>query len=136
MPQRRYMNPESICAPPGNFSWVAQTDNTVYLAGQVGIDKDGNSVGLGDAGAQVRQAFLNIESTLKELGGTLDNIVKVTTYVVGKENLDRARAGRKQIMDEGLMTIKPASTLVVVAGLADDHWLVEVDATAVHVKRT
>ena len=131
MPERRYMNPESVCAPPGNFSCVAQADKTVYLAGQVGIDKDGNSVGSGDAGAQVRQAFLNIEATLKELGGTLDNIVKVTTYVVGKENLARARAGRKQIMDEGLMTIKPASTLVVVAGLADDHWLVEVAATAV-----
>ena len=131
MPERRYINPESVCAPPGNFSWVAQAEKTVYLAGQVGIDKDGNSVGLGDAGAQVHQAFLNIEATLKELGGTLDNIVKVTTYVVGREHLGSARAGRKRIMDDGLMTIKPASTLVVVAGLADDHRLVEVDATAV-----
>ena len=131
MPERRYINPKMICAPPGNFSWVAQAEKTVYLAGQVGIDKDGNSVGKGDAGAQVRQAFLNIDATLKELGGNLDNIVKVTTYVVGKENLAAARGGRKQIMDDGLMKNKPASTLVVVAGLADDDWLVEVDATAV-----
>ena len=58
MPERRYINPKSICAPPGNFSWVAQAEKTVYLAGQVGIDKDGKSVGKGDAGAQVRQALV------------------------------------------------------------------------------
>ena len=130
MPERNYMNPESLPAPPGNFSWVVKVDKTVYLAGQVGIDNDGKTVG-GDAGAQAKQAFYNIEAALKELGGTLDNIVKVTTYVAGKEHLASARDGRKAIMDEGRMTNRPASTLVVVAGLADDDWLVEVEATAV-----
>ena len=51
--------------------------------------------------------------------------------MVGKENLDSARAGRKAIMDEGLMTNKPANTLVVVAGLASYDWLVEIETTAV-----
>ena len=131
MPKRRYINPESIVAPPGNFSWVVQSDKTLYLAGQVGIDKDGKTVDPKDAGAQVQQALRNIDATLRELGGTLDNIVKTTTFVVGKENLDSARAGRKAIVDEGLMTIKPANTLVVVAGLADDDWLVEIETIAV-----
>ena len=131
MPNRRYINPESIVAPPGNFSWVVQSDNTLYLAGQVGIDKDGKTVDPKDAGAQAKQALYNIDATLRELGGTLDNIVRTTTFVVGKENLDSARAGRKAIMDEGLMTNKPANTLVVVAGLADDDWLIEIETTAV-----
>ena len=131
MPNRRYINPESIVAPPGNFSWVVQSENTLYLAGQVGIDKDGKTVDPKDAGAQVKQALYNIDATLRELGGTLDNIVRTTTFVVGKENLDSARAGRKAIVDEGLMTNKPANTLVVVAGLADDDWLVEIETTAV-----
>ncbi len=131
MPKRRYINPESIVAPPGNFSWVVQSDNTLYLAGQVGIDKDGKTVDPKDAGAQAKQALYNIDATLRELGGTLDNIVRTTTFVVGKENLDSARAGRKAIMDEGLMTKKPANTLVVVAGLADDDWLIEIETTAV-----
>ena len=131
MPNRRYINPESIVAPPGNFSWVVQSENTLYLAGQVGIDKDGKTVDPKDAGAQVKQALYNIDATLRELGGTLDNIVRTTTFVVGKENLDSARAGRKAIMDEGLMTKKPANTLVVVAGLADDDWLIEIETTAV-----
>lgn len=131
MPNRRYINPESIVAPPGNFSWVVQSENTLYLAGQVGIDKDGKTVDPKDAGAQVKQALYNIDATLRELGGTLDNIVRTTTFVVGKENLASARAGRKAIVDEGLMTNKPANTLVVVAGLADDDWLVEIETTAV-----
>ena len=131
MPNRRYINPESIVAPPGNFSCVVQSKNTLYLAGQVGIDKDGKTVDPKDAGAQVKQALYNIDATLRELGGTLDNIVRTTTFVVGKENLTSARAGRKAIVDEGLMTNKPANTLVVVAGLADDDWLVEIETTAV-----
>ena len=131
MPKRRYINPESIVTPPGNFSWVVQADKTLYLAGQVGIDKDGKTVDPNDAGAQAKQALYNIDATLRELGGTLDNIVRTTTYVVGKENLDSARAGRKAVVDEGLMTIKPANTLVVIAGLADDDWLVEIETIAV-----
>lgn len=131
MPERRYINPESVCPPPGNFSWVVQSEKTLYLAGQVGIDKDGNCVDTKDVAAQVGQALRNIDATLKELGGSLNSIVRTTTFVVGKENLDGARAGRKAIMDEGLMTNKPANTLVVVSGLASDDWLVEIEATAV-----
>lgn len=131
MPKRSYINPESVATPPGNFSWVVQVDKTLYLAGQVGIDKDGNTVGRGDAGAQVKQALYNIDATLREFGGTLDNIVRTTTYVVGRENLDSARAGRKAVVDEGLMTNKPANTLLVIAGLADEDWLVEIETTAV-----
>ena len=131
MAKRQYINPESIVAPPGNFSWVVQADKTLYLAGQVGIDKDGKTVNPKDAGAQVKQALYNIDASLRELGGTLDNIVRTTTYVVGKENLDSARAGRKAVVDEGLMTIRPANTLVVIAGLADDDWLVEIETIAV-----
>ena len=131
MTKRQYINPKGVAAPPGNFSWVVASEKTLYLEGQVGIDENGNTVDPNDAGAQVKQALYNIDATLRELGGTLDNIVRTTTYVVGKENLDSARAGRKAIMDEGLMTNKPANTLVVVAGLASDDWLVEIETTAV-----
>ena len=131
MPKRSYINPDAVVAPPGNFSWVVQADKTLYLAGQVGIDKDGKTVDPKDAGAQARQALLNIDATLRELGGSLDNIVRTTTYVVGRENLPGVRAGRKAVMDEGLMTVVPANTLLVVSGLASEDWLVEIEATAV-----
>ena len=131
MPKRSYINPDAVVAPPGNFSWVVQADKTLYLAGQVGIDKDGKTVDPKDAGAQAKQALLNIDATLRELGGSLDNVVRTTTYVVGRENLPGVRAGRKAVMDEGLMTVVPANTLLVVSGLASEDWLVEIEATAV-----
>ena len=77
-----------------------QADKTLYLAGQVGIDKDGKTVDPKDAGAQVKQALYNIDATLREFGGTLDNIVRTTTYVVGRENLDRPRRAQGD-HDEG-----------------------------------
>ena len=131
MAERIYANPKSLPPPPGNFSWLARSDKTVYLAGQVALDAAGKTIGIGDAEAQVRQIYRNIEATLKELGGDLNNLVKTVTYVVGKDNLPGARRGRKAIGDDGMMTIKPASTLLVVAGLASDDWLVEVEAIAI-----
>ena len=110
MPKRSYINPESVVAPPGNFSWVVQADKTLYLAGQVGIDRDGKTVDPKDAGAQAKQALLNIDATLRELGGSLDNIVRTTTYVVGRENLPGVRAGRKAVMDEGADDRRPGQT--------------------------
>ncbi len=131
MSEREYFNPTSVCAPPSSFHWAAKAGNTVYLAGQVSIDKDGNTVGLGDSATQVKQAFANIEATLRELGGDLNNLVRVTMFVVGRENLAGVRAGKDEIIQEGRMTNKPPGTLLVVAGLSNEQWLVEVEATAV-----
>lgn len=131
MPKRSYINPAGVAAPPGTFSWVVQADKTLYLAGQVGIDADGRTVDPADAAAQTKQALHNIDATLRELGGTLDNVVRTTTYVVGRENLDAVRAGRKAVIDEGFMTNIPANTLLLVSGLADEDWLVEIESIAV-----
>ena len=60
-------------------------------------------------------------------GGTLQDIVKTTTYVVGAENLGKIREVRMTLLpEEG----RPTSTTVVVAGLADPDFLVEVEAVA------
>ena len=83
------------------------------------------------AGAQVRHAFDNLEASLKEQGGGLDDLVKAVTYVVGRENLEAARRGRAAIHAEGRMTVEPAGTLLVVEGLGLEEWLVEVDRIAV-----
>ena len=131
MTELEFFNPESIAHPPGSFHWAAKAGNTVYLAGQVGIDKDGNTVGIGDAAVQVKQAFANIEVTLHELGGDLNNLVSVTMYVVGRDSLAGVRAGREEILREGRMTNKPPGTLLLVAGLLNEEWLIEVEATAV-----
>jgi enamine deaminase RidA (YjgF/YER057c/UK114 family) len=56
---------------------------TVYLRGQVGQDLDtGESVGVGDAAVQADRAMRNIATLLAEAGSRLEDIVKITIYLV------------------------------------------------------
>ena len=49
--------------------------DALYLSGQVSLDNDGNVIGAGDLGAQVRQAYVNVKEVLAEFDATMENIV-------------------------------------------------------------
>jgi enamine deaminase RidA (YjgF/YER057c/UK114 family) len=107
---------------------VVRVGNTVYIAGQVSAARDGSVVGKGDPEAQVRQIWRNLEAAVASVGGTLEHIVKTTTYVT---NISYAAAVRK-VRDETYRSSgPPTSTLVVVAGLANPDYMVEIEAIAV-----
>jgi len=102
--------------------------HTVYIAGQVSAGADGNVVGKGDPEAQVRQVWRNIEAAVKAAGGTLQQVVKTTTYVT---NIQYAAAVRKVREEVFQSSNPPTSTLLVVAGLASPDYMVEIEAIAV-----
>ena len=60
---------------------VNGTGKTVYTAGQLARDKDGNFVGKGDMRAQMEQTFQNLEGCLKAAGATWADVVKTNTFV-------------------------------------------------------
>ena len=126
---REFINPPDLATPPSNmYNHVVKVGNTVYIAGQVSQGLDGRTVHVGDPEAQIRQVWANLEKAVKAAGGSLRDIVKTTTYVVGAENLGKIRAVRAGLLPpEG----RPTSTTLVVAGLADPDLLVEVEAVAV-----
>ncbi|MFC7740049.1 RidA family protein [Nocardiopsis composta] len=99
----------------------------VYLRGQIGQDLETReSVGVGDVRAQTEKAMANIDLLLKEAGSGLQDIVKVTIYIVDpryREEVYR-EVGR-------WLGVYPVSTGIVVQALARPEWLVEIDATAV-----
>ncbi len=112
---------------------IATGSKLVFLAGQVARDADGRPVGEGDLAAQVEQAYLNIGTALAEIGGSFDDVAKLTVYVVdwSPEKLPLlgegvARAAAKL----GIDPVKPI-TLLGVATLGEPDLLVEVEATAV-----
>ena len=126
--EREFINPSDLAPPPvGLYNHVVKVGSTVYIAGQVPRGMDGKALHPGDAAAQIRQVWANLEIAVKAAGGTLQDIVKTTTYVVGSENLARIREVRMTILPKGG---RPTSTTVVVAGLADPDFLVEVEAVA------
>ena len=121
------INPETLSRSRG-YSQAVKVGDTVYIAGQVSAGTDGNVVGKGDPEAQVRQVWRNIEAAVKAAGGTLQNVVKTTTYVT---NIQYAAAVRKVREELFQSSNPPTSTLLVVAGLASPDYLVEIEAIAV-----
>lgn len=112
---------------------IATGSKLVFLAGQVARDAEGSPVGEGDLAAQVEQCYLNIATALSEIGGSFDDVAKLTVYVVDwtpekmpllGEGVTRAAAKL------GIDPVKPI-TLLGVAALGEPDLLVEVEATAV-----
>lgn len=95
---------------------------TIYVSGQIGEGIDFES--------QMRSALINLEETLKTSGASLQDVVKMNTYIVNysPEILTTFRQVRKEIMGDDKM---PASTLVGVASLALPEWGIEIDAVAI-----
>ncbi|MBI3329854.1 MAG: RidA family protein [Nitrospinae bacterium] len=127
MPSQQHLNPDTMSQPRG-YTQVVKVHNTVYIAGQVGVARDGSVVGKGDPEAQARQVWRNLEAAVTSVGGTLQNIVKTTTYVT---NINYAAAVRKVREELYQASSPPTSTLLVVAGLANPDFLMEIEAIAV-----
>jgi enamine deaminase RidA (YjgF/YER057c/UK114 family) len=114
-----------------NFSQVVAATGpvTIYISGQVSMDKEGNLVAPDDIPAQARQVYANLRVALEAAGATPADVTKLTTYVVGyrPQYLKAITQARVEVLGEEL----PASTLVGVQALAQVGFLVEVEAVAV-----
>ena len=124
---RNAMNPPGVHPPAANYSHVARSGNTLYIAGQVAADVEGNLVGRGDAEAQAEQCFKNLEAIVSHFGGSLDNVVKTTTFITNWGHRAPVAAARDRILHSPY----PANTLVVISALASPDYLVEIEAIAV-----
>ena len=100
--------------PTVGYSHVAKAGNTLYIAGQVAQDPQGNLVGAGDFKAQVRQVFENLKNVLAEAGGNLGNIVKKTTFLTHPGYIETYRSIRNEYFQEPF----PPNTLLIIESLA------------------
>ena len=107
---------------------VVAKGSMVFLRGQIGQNLETNdSVCIGDVKGQTEQAMSNITQLLKDAGGELEDICKITIYIVDP----RYREEVYRVVGRWLKCVHPVSTGIVVSALARPEWLVEVDATAV-----
>ena len=124
---REIIQPVSVHSTEGvGYSHVAKAGDTVYIAGQIALDTDGNLVGKGDAEAQTHQVYANLQAILEELGGSLKDIVKLTTYLTDRSHLEAFRRVRNRFFRDPF----PPNTLLFVSGLAQPDYLVEIEAVA------
>jgi enamine deaminase RidA (YjgF/YER057c/UK114 family) len=125
----RYLNPPTLVKPNGYTHVVVAPDaRTVYVAGQVAFDSTGQLVGGSDFQAQADRVFQNLRRALASVGGSLDDVVKTTTFVTDQKNVEKLREIRLKYLDKAH---PPANTLVVVSSLARPNLLIEIEAVAV-----
>jgi enamine deaminase RidA (YjgF/YER057c/UK114 family) len=126
------INPPSLPKPVGYaHGWEAQGGKTVYIAGQVAMDRDGRVVGPGDLVAQFGQICLNLKAVVTARAGQLNDIVKLTIYVLSKADYKAKAREIGVVYREHFGRHYPAMTLVEVKGLYDDGCLIEVEGIAV-----
>jgi len=113
--------------PTKGYSHVAKAGKTLYIAGQVAKDLEGNLVGKGDFETQVRQVFTNLKNILEETGGRMQNVVKMTTFLTHFDYIETYR----KIRDEFIQEPFPPNTLLIVNSLALPEYMIEVEAVAV-----
>jgi len=123
---KRALNPATVPASPYYAQGIEVTGSTrtVFVSGQVGVDAQGATVE-GIAG-QAKQAVANLNAVLAEAGLEPDSIVKLTIYLTDPANVGPfiEAAGPTLPPDP------PATTMLLVAGLAAPDLLVEVEAVA------
>lgn len=121
-------NIEEINRKTGYSQAVAFGD-LVFVAGQIPVDQDGNTVGANDIRKQAEQVFANLKSALAAAGSSETKILKTTVFTTKAEYRPIINAVRDEVFSAN--TVLPASTFVVVSALAAPDWDVEVEAVAV-----
>lgn len=96
----------------------------MMLSGQLGERPDGSCPD--STTAQSEQAWHNVLTILAEKGFGIENVAKVTSYIVDEENIDDYVEVHKRVVGRHM----PPWTLVVVPALGRPHYKVEVDVTA------
>ena len=127
-PQINRTNPPTLSKPTGYTHVVEVTGGkTVYISGQIALDKDGKVVGEGDMKAQAEQVFKNLQAALAAAGATFKDVVKMNTYITDMTQTPAVREVRARYFGD----TTPASTLVQVVHLARPEFLLEIEVIAV-----
>ncbi len=100
---------------------------TIYVAGHLAVDPDGRVVAPGDMEGQARYIFAAIGKLLKEAGGSLSDVVKITAYITTLEGYASYGTVRRAVFGDML----PTSATLQVAGLVIPGCLIEIEAIAV-----
>jgi len=114
-------------AAVGEVSWLTTGGGLHLLSGQVALDESSALIGAGDAAAQSEQIFANIDRVLREAGGSIADVRHLRAFITDRSVYPHYAAAKKRWFPG----VVPAGTVVVVSGLLDESFLLEVEATAV-----
>jgi enamine deaminase RidA (YjgF/YER057c/UK114 family) len=124
------INPSGWPRPSGYSNGVIAEGRFLAISGQIGWNEQNELVGT-DFLAQAQQALRNIVAVLRAAGGDASHLVRLTWYVVDKNEYRATLAALGNAYREIIGSNYPAMALVQVAGLLEEGAKVEIEATAV-----
>ena len=110
------------------YSQAVKVGDTIYLAGQVSHDDEGNVLGEGDMEVQMRAAYHNVEKVLAQYGASMENVVDEILFVTDMDAAFGARVKMKQEVFSGSPIL--ASTIVQIQRLAFPQLMIEIKCVA------
>jgi enamine deaminase RidA (YjgF/YER057c/UK114 family) len=131
MAEIKILNPDGLGKPLGQYSHVTRVKASefLFIAGQVGADRDGKAAA--DFEAQCGQTFANLGAALASQGADFGNVVEFTTYLVHSQDIPKFMAWRgrefPRLFKGGAY---PPNTLLIIDRLVREDFLIEVSAVA------
>ncbi len=129
--QVQHINPDDLPKNPAFTNVIVVTGQvkTIYIGGQDAVNAAGAIVGKGDIQQQTEQVLNNLQAALKAGGAGVEHVVKWNIYLVQGQPLQLGFQVFQRVW--GRRPNPPAITVMIVAGLANPDFLVEMDAIAV-----
>jgi enamine deaminase RidA (YjgF/YER057c/UK114 family) len=127
----KILNPDALGKPLGQYSQITRVKASefLFIAGQVGCDKDGKSAG--DFDAQCAKTFANVEAALKSQGAGWSNVVEFTTYMVHSQDIPKFMQFRLREFPKMFANgAYPPNTLLMIDRLVKEELLIEVQTIA------
>ncbi len=124
------IQPDGWAKARGYANGIKTADNQLFIGGQIGWTAD-QVFETQDFIGQMEQALRNIVDVIEAAGGKIEDLVRLTWYVVDKQEYVARQREVGEVYRRVLGRHFPAMTMVVVAGLVEDEALLEIEATAV-----
>jgi enamine deaminase RidA (YjgF/YER057c/UK114 family) len=122
---RRRIASGSPFEPTFGYARAVVDGDLVFVSGTAPITSDGAPPP--DAYGQARRCLEIILEALKEAGAGPGDVVRTRVFLVDRADFDEVARAHGEVFAD----IRPASTAVIVAGLLDPRWRVEIEADAV-----
>ena len=126
----QHINPDGLMKSPA-FSQVVTTEGagkTIYVGGQNAVNHKQEVIGKGDIAAQTTQVMQNVQTALRAAGADFKDVIKFGIHIVQGQNIQEAFKAAQPFMSQ--VGDPAAVTGVVVAGLTNPEFLIEVEAIA------
>jgi enamine deaminase RidA (YjgF/YER057c/UK114 family) len=109
------------------FSRAVRVGQFIAVGGTAPVDKDGNTVGVGDVFLQTKQCFEIIKAALEDAGSGLHDIVRTRVILTNIDDWKQAIEARKAYCQDA----RPVDTIMAINRFVNPEWLVEIEVDAV-----